>query len=307
MPPSLGDRLRGRSRREEPTKPLILVVGLQKSGTSLLLRLLTRLEGFSNPVRREGKELWGDDPPFSPQAFPAGSFYQRDGGERGHELGRDDATPEVAEHFRSQLTQMAGDARALVLKNPYNTVRVPWLREIFPEAQIVAIVRRPLPNVFSLLKKHVDNPHAHRGPEGGWWGVKPAGWRELCDGDAVMRAAHQWERVNAKLWADRELADLVVPYHELCREPEAAVGAIAEASVGDRPNLEVPPLEALDDEYLHGGRLESANRVFKRTESFVVAGAEREDEMLPPLEPEARGIVESVCGPLARQMDLDPG
>ena len=50
------------------TPPVVLVTGLQKSGTSLMLRLLTRLDGFSNPVRREGKEYWGDDPPFSPEA-----------------------------------------------------------------------------------------------------------------------------------------------------------------------------------------------------------------------------------------------
>jgi hypothetical protein len=91
----------------------------------------------------EGKEYWGDEPPFSPSAFPAGSFYQRDGGERGHELGAAEATPEVVEHLRSELP--AGERRALALKNPYNTVRVPWLRAAFPEAYLVGIVRRPLP------------------------------------------------------------------------------------------------------------------------------------------------------------------
>ena len=68
----------------------------------------------------------------------------------------------------------------LVLKNPYNTVRVPWLRALLPDAVIAGVVRRPLPNVFSLFKKHVENPHVHRGPEEGWWGVKPAGWRGLA-------------------------------------------------------------------------------------------------------------------------------
>lgn len=294
-----------RLRGDKPATPLVLVLGIQKSGTSLLLRLLTRLDGFSNPVRREGKELWGDDPPFSPAAFPAGSFYQRDGGERGHELGAEEATAEVAEHLRSELAGLTGDARALVLKNPYNTVRVPWLREVFPEARIVAIIRRPLPNVFSLLKKHVENPHAHRSPEEGWWGVKPAGWRELAGEERVAKAAHQWERVNAKLWADRELVDLIVPYHELCAEPERIVGEIAQQAIGERPELEIPALEALDDEYLHGGNLESANRVFKRTESFELEGAERGDEMLAALAPDEREVVAGICDPLARRMGLE--
>ena len=289
------------------TPPLVLVVGLQKSGTSLMLRLLTRLDGFSNPVRREGKEYWGDDPPFSPEAYPTGELYQRDGGARGHELGAGDATPEIAEHLRSELASIAGDANALVMKNPYNTVRVPWLRVVFPDAQIVAIARRPLPNVFSLLKKHVENPHAVRAPEEGWWGVKPAGWRELMSGDPVETAARQWERVYGRLWADREMVDRIIPYQELCAEPDRIVGEIAEQATGSRPPLDIPPLEALDDEYERGGPLESANRVFKRTESFEMEGAERGDEMLDPLKPAERETIERICGPLAAEMNLGLG
>ena len=287
------------------TPPLILVVGLQKSGTSLMLRLLTRLDGVSNPVRREGKEYWGDDPPFSPEAFPAGTLYQRSGGSRGHELGAEDATAELAAHLRGELADIAGDARALVLKNPYNTVRVPWLREVFPDAQIVALVRRPLPNVFSLLKKHVENPHAVRGPEEGWWGVKPAGWREVAPGDAVEQTARQWQLVNERLWGDREVVDRLIPYHELCAEPERIVGEIAAGALGERPQLEIPPLEALDDEYERGGPLESANRVFKRTESFELKGAERGAEMLDPLTAAQRQTIEDICGDLASRMGLD--
>ena len=157
-------------------------------------------------MRFEGKEVWGDDPPFAPEAFPAGSFYQRDGGLRGHELGAAEATPEVVEHLRTYLADAARPGKALVLKNPYNTVRAPWLRAALPEARIVAVVRRPLPNVFSLAKKHAENPHVHRGPEEGWWGVKPAGWRDLVADDKVVQSARQWDRVNARL-AERQRPD----------------------------------------------------------------------------------------------------
>ena len=289
------------------TPPLILVVGLQKSGTSLALRLLTRLDGFSNPVRREGKEYWGDDPPFSPAAYPTGTLYQRSGGAQGHELGAEDATPEIVDHLRSELAEIAGNADALIMKNPYNTVRVPWLREVFPDAQIVAIARRPLPNVFSLLKKHVENPHAVRAPEEGWWGVKPAGWRELMSADPVRTAAHQWERVYGRLWGDRAQVDRIIPYQQLCSEPERIVAEIAEAAIGTRPSLDLPPLEALDEEHERGGPLESANRVFKRTESFEMEGAQRGDEMLEPLTAEQRATIERICGPLASEMNLGLG
>jgi hypothetical protein len=285
--------------------PVVLVVGLQKSGTSLLMRLLLGLDEFTNPLRWEGKEYWGDEPPFSPSAFPAGSFYQRDGGERGHELGAAEATPEVVEHLRSELP--TGERRALVLKNPYNTVRVPWLRAVFPEAYIVGIVRRPLPNVFSLLKKHADNEHVHRTPEEGWWGVKPAGWRELADEEKLVQAARQWEAVNRKLWTDRAQVDQLVLYHELCADPAAAVGAITRAVLGHEVDAELPELAALDDEHERGGLLESANRVFKRTKSLDLAGAERAGERLEPLDQAQRETVVEICGGLAAELGLDSG
>jgi Sulfotransferase family len=283
--------------------PIVLVVGLQKSGTSLLMRLLLGLDEFTNPVKWEGKEYWGDDPPFSPSAFPAGSFYQRDGGAQGHELGVDEATPEVVEHLRSELP--SGERRALVLKNPYNTVRVPWLRAVFPAAHIVGIVRRPLPNVFSLLKKHADNEHVHRTPEEGWWGVKPAGWRDLADDDKLVQAARQWEAVNRKLWADRAQLDQLVLYHELCAEPATAVGELTRAVLGHDLDAELPPLEALDDEHEQGGLLESANRVFKRTKSLDLTGAQRAGERLAPLDQDQRESVLGICGELAGELGLD--
>jgi len=283
----------------------VLVIGLQKSGTSLLLRLLSGTKAFRNPVKFEGKELWGDDPPFAPEAFPAGTFYQRHGGERGHELGAAEATPEVVEHLRSELATMARPDKVLVLKNPYNTVRVPWLRAALPDAHIVAVVRRPLPNVFSLVKKHAENPHVHRGPEEGWWGVKPAGWRALLGDDKVEQAARQWDAVNAKLLADRDQLDRLIAYHELCADPEGFVSQIARATGGDVPEQDFPPLAAQDDEYERGGPLESANKVFKRSGSLDLEGAERASERLEPFGEAQRERVLEICAATAAGLGLD--
>jgi hypothetical protein len=282
----------------------VLVVGLQKSGTSLLLRLLAGTRAFRNPVKFEGRELWGDDPPFAPTAFPAGAFYQRDAGERGHELGAAEATPDVVDHLRGELAGFAKPGKTLVLKNPYNTVRVPWLRAALPVARIVAVVRRPLPNVFSLVKKHAENPHVHRGPEEGWWGVKPAGWRALVSTDKVAQAAHQWARVNEKLWADRAQLDLIVPYHQLCADPAGFVARIGELATGEPVQGEFPPLEPLDDEHERGGPLESANRVFRRTGSLDLTGAERDDAWLDPFGPVEREAVLEICEPVAGSLGL---
>jgi hypothetical protein len=284
--------------------PVVVVVGLQKSGTTPLMRLLTATSAFRNPVKFEGRELWGDDPPFSPEAFPAGTLYQRDGGRRGHELDAADATPEAAEHVRAPLRGKGGPDQALVLKNPYNTVRLGWVGELLPQAHVVAIVRRPLPNVFSLLKKHVPNPTLHRGPEEGWWGVKPDGWRDLVGADKLVQCAHQWDRVNARLAADLERVDTLVAYHELCADPASVVERIARATIGSVPDLDPPRMEALDEEFSAGGPLESANRVFKRTGSLDLAGADRDPELLEPLSERQRAAVTEICGPTAAALGL---
>ena len=190
------------------------------------------------------------------------------------------------------------------MKNPYNTVRLGWVRELLPEAHVVAIVRRPLANVFSLLKKHVPNPTLHRGPEEGWWGVKPAGWRELVGEDKLVQCARQWDRVNARLAADLERVDTLVAYHELCADPASVVERIARATVGSVPELDPPRMEALDDEFSVGGPLESANRVFKRTGSLELAGAERDPELLDPLSEQQQAAVTEICGPTAAALGL---
>ena len=169
---------------------------------------------------------------------------------------------------------------------------------------IVAVVRRPLPNTFSLLKKHVENPHVHRGPEEGWWGVKPAGWRGMVADDKVVQSAHQWAGVNGKLWDDRAQVDLIVPYHDLCIDPAGYVARIGELATGTPVTGDFPPLEALDDEYERGGPLESANRVFKRTGSLDLEGAERDEARLDPFTEAQRAEVLDVCEPVSAQLGL---
>jgi hypothetical protein len=175
---------------------------------------------------------------------------------------------------------------------------------MFPEALVVAVVRRPLPNVFSLLKKFTPNPHLRRGPEHGWWGVKPAGWRQLVDTDRVRQVATQWDRVNGKLWAERRMVDRFIAYHDLCADPSSVVNDLAQALGVPAPSKRFAPLSAQDDEYLTGGSLESANRVYGRTKSFDLTEDARAAERLPPLTMEQQRTVIDVCGELAVDLGL---
>ena len=289
--------------------PIVFVVGLQKSGTTLLLRLLTSTTVFKNPVKFEGKDLWGQDRGFAPTGYPVGHVYQRHEGRAGHVIGAEDASEEVAEHLRNGFGSAALGNRALVLKSPFNSVRVPWLRAMFPEATVVAVVRRPLPNVFSLRKKYTPSRFLHQGPVEGWWGVKPAGWRELVQDDKVRQCAWQWQRINQTLWDQRDQIDQFIAYHDLCADPEAVVGDLAKKTLGRVPTMDFPPLSVLDDEYLQGGSLESANRTWSRTKTLDVTQAtrpaDRPADVLPPLTEAEQAAVLEICGPTASLLGLD--
>jgi len=250
---------------------LIFITGLQKSGTTLLIRLLQHSGHAENPFQNEGNEFWGNVPPFSPSEIPAGNVYQRYHGDRGHEIGSDDATDEVRQILKKRLDCLPVQQPVILNKNPYNTVRLPWLRKLFPDAFIVAMIRRPAPNVFSLLKKYIPHKGSGLAPENGWWGVKPTGWRELSHEDKIIQCARQWQAVYAKLWQDRKLVDLIVDYRELCTCPEAVVRNIFSQIMNEpiRLSLEYPPLTCFDDEYKTGSMLRSKNRYYGRTGSLI--------------------------------------
>jgi hypothetical protein len=240
----------------------IFVVGLQGSGTTLLARLLQDTGLAENPFRGEGKKFWGNYPPSAPEGHPAGTLYWRHGGEAGHELEEEDALDDVVEVLRDRLARLESDRCLVVNHNPYNMVRLPWLRTVFPEAVILAVARKPVPNVYSIAKRFVPHPGRGRGPdEDGWWGVKPRGWRVLIDEDKVIQIARQWAATNQRMIETSEFVDAVFRYDRVCSDPAGVLREVADHATGNPPDgeLPIPELRCYDDEYRTGSRLRSKN------------------------------------------------
>lgn len=286
----------------EPQRRLILIVGVQKSGTTLLARLLQEAGIASNPFDGEGDAFWGNEPPLAPAGDPAGSIYQGARGERGHEASAEDADARTRDLLCARLAALEPGSRGPILnKNPYNTVRLPWLRALFPDALIVTLLRQPVANAYSLAKKYVPHKQSGLAPDEGWWGVKPAGWRALVSDDKLLQSALQWDAVNAVVARDRSLVDLFVPYRDLCARPAFYAAEIHRLASGAPLPFapELPPLTCFDAEFERGSRLRSKNRYYKEIGSLAVPADE-------PIEFDALGKaeVESVSRATARARAL---
>ncbi len=268
------------------TKPLI-IVGLQKSGTSLLKKILASSDQLLNLFEAEGNGLWGQVPPFSPEGHPAGRLYQHHQGQCGHVLTAADYQVADGELVRDRLAaQLAKHpSKAFWLhKNPYLTVRLSWLKQVFPDAVVLACVRKPLPNVYSLLKRYCHSLHGHQ-PEHGWWGVKPQHWQSLVSDDPLTTAAQQWRWVNQQLLQDRAHVDCFIPYHKLCSEPQQVLAQINQVT-GTELACSLPEISCMDDQWQTGGSAVSANQ----------ADTNQHPELLmPPLSQEQIHTVEKHC------------
>jgi len=276
---------------------IIFIVGLQKSGTTLMLRMLRQSDQVEIPFKAaEGNDFWGNIPPFAPSEFPAGAIYKRTNGEMGHEIGEEDATGAIRKALHDRLAMLATGYPIVVNKNPYNTVRLPWIRKLFPEGIIVAMVRRPIPNVFSLLKKYMPHERGGLAPEEGWWGVKPRGWRGMINENKVIQCSRQWKTVNEKLWRDREYLDMIISYHELCASPTKFLDKILTTALGGefKADVKFPQIKCFDLEYKKGSRLLSKNKYYLKSKSLMTP--ETEPIEIAPFKEEDIDIIEKICG-----------
>jgi Sulfotransferase family len=282
---------------------LILIAGLQKSGTSLLLRLLVEHTSVAeNPFDGvEGHAFWGNVPSHAPQAFPAGTIYASHNGDAGHEISAAAADQRVRRVLEERLASLLVRKPAIVNKNPYHSVRLPWLKAIFPESFIVAIVRRAVPNVYSLMKKYLRQDERHRPwREGRWYGVKPREWRSMLSDDLQAQCASQWCGVMRKLWDDRGHIDLLVGYRQLCLNPDAVVHRIIREACGRESTCagELPRLRCFDDEYRSGASFRSKNEVDR------LSPIAPEPIELPPLSADEIGRIVARCAAVENCFDL---
>ena len=170
-----GRQQRG-SRVPDQLRPPIILLGNFRSGTTMLQNLIA-----SHP---DAVRLYE----------PVGLWLYADPARRHDEFDESDATERVKRYVRSQFLkyQKENGNRIVVEKTPHNILRIPYVREIFPDAHFLYIVRNPLSFVSSVELK---------------W-QKPAGKKRLMKrlkATPVTQLHHYVGRLVSQQWNNRVL------------------------------------------------------------------------------------------------------
>lgn len=271
---------------------LLFIIGMQKSGTSLLNRILMHQDNVENPFLPEGKLFWGDDPPFQPEKPPCGLVYQSYNGEHGHFMDEFDYSLEHKELLESRIKDANIQAPILMNKNPYNSVRIRWLKAVFPSCKIVAVYRNPIANVYSLLKKYSE-PEQKMKHGNSWWGIKPKHWKSLLSENKIVQSSSQWVAVNKEILDNLQYIDCLWSYDKICNEPNKLVQTVYDFFDIQCSINKIGFLKNFDYEYKVGSRLTSKNQEFRKNTGFDLSNLKEKREFLPLNNLEIQSIKEA--------------
>jgi len=215
----------------------IFIVGMPRSGSTVFYETLARhpdLAWISKITRKAPSSLLlcrallllrSDHVPVE-----AGSMWDRFVARDDDTLTRHDARPAhrrfLRRVVRNHLT-LQGKPRFLN-KCPRNGLRIGFLKEIFPAAVFVHLVRDGRAVVQSVLRMR----ETHGGREA-WWDVKPPDWRLLATLPPLEAIARQWvSTVTLTRTYGRALDDgayLECRYEDFVADPIPTIDRVARA------------------------------------------------------------------------------
>jgi len=199
-----------RGRRARLERP-IFVIGCPRSGTGISVRLLALHPLVAN--LSEVPDIW--DP-----------WHYRDF-EADHHWTAADVRPGDAArlHARFEYHRRWHRRPRFVNKHPRSSVRIDYIRAVFPDAVFVHIIRDGRAVVTSMLAFVRERPRQQRARMPF---CHPPNWQALVREDKAEQSALQWCAIVRHVLSKK--AELGAAYHEiryeeLCEAPRAVLGA----------------------------------------------------------------------------------
>lgn len=210
----------------------VFIVCAPRSGSTLLFETLAR----SKSLWTLGGEGHGHVESIS-ELKPAKRGFDS------NRLTAADATPDIAAELHSKyarhLRDFDGAAHAAMAdppetvrfleKTPKNALRIPFFKEIYPDAKFIFLHREPRANISAIMEAWRSGGFVTYPELEGWNGppwslLLIPGWRDLSGHDLAEIAAQQWRTTNDIILGD--LAALPrsdrcsVTYEELVSDPQ---------------------------------------------------------------------------------------
>lgn len=180
-------------------------------------------------------------------------LHPRFGGWQSNRLAPDQATPYVQQALRESFYAALRDAEGraasgsvrMLEKTPKNSLRIPFLLEVFPDAQFVYLYRDPRATLSSMIEAWTSGrfrtyPRLPNWTNIPWSLLLVPGWRDLDVLDLPEIVAHQWARTSTILLEDLTALPptnlLGVDYADLIADPSSSIGKLCDALNIDRPS-----------------------------------------------------------------------
>lgn len=213
----------------------LFIVSAPRSGSTLLFETLARNPAFTS-LGDESHEIFEGIAGFNPAAGIVDDNRLTD---KHYSAGIAEKIVQgfwrgLRNHDGSYAVPKKGVAVRLLEKTPKNSLRIPFLRALFPDALFVFLHRRPEPNIASMIDawesgRWVTYPSLPRRTKP-WSLLLPPGWREVENLSVPRIAAFQWCAANESIMQD--LADspdesiLSVSYEAFLDHPQEIVQRI---------------------------------------------------------------------------------
>ena len=203
------------AREEAILKEPIFMIGCPRSGTTISVNLFARHPWIAN--WSEAGRVWD----------PAG--YHDAGAD--HCWGADKVTAAASRrlHSRFEWYRQRQKKRRFINKHPRNSVRLDYIREIFPDALFIHVIRDGRAVVNSIVKRIERDPERQHVPFGDF--CKPPQWRRYLRDDPIEQAALQWREITVTILGKR--SEVGHRYHEfkyedMCLRPREVFAAAFE-------------------------------------------------------------------------------
>jgi len=205
----------------------IFIIGAPRSGTSLLYAILRRSSRLAH-WPGEAHEVWEAD------------FHPALRGWESNCVGAEDLAHASARRIRRSFYLTAGGRKRLIDKTPRNSLRVPFVEALFPNACYVFLQRDGRANVSSLINAwrtpryrtyRLPEKHSIPGVDPDWWKfILYPGWRQNVRGPLEVVCARQWIASNLHTLDALQAMDAgrwtVVRYEDLVADPVAELGRL---------------------------------------------------------------------------------